>query len=521
MKIGYVGNYNAPHTTENHLAATLEKLGHEVIRLQENEIRPDVLTMMIGACDWDLFLFTRTWDDLVTLEHLALLRGRKIPSASYHLDLYVGLKREDGLDNDPFWRTDYVFTPDGAPATQAVMEAKGINHIYMKPGVFEPECYLAEKNPDHALDVAFVGGGSPTGEGPQYGHDEWPYRGELLKWLQDTYGDRYCKFGWPQQTVRNEALNEVYANTKVIVGDSLCLNFDHPYYWSDRVYETIGRGGFIIHPFIKGMDEEFTDGQNIAFYEYGNFDQLKSTIDYYLEHDEERERIRQAGHEFVKNNATYTQRLQRMLDIIFGDTATSHIVYDEASEISDKDMETVMKLTSSEAPADAVPTPSSEGTSALKISLGAGTEPEDGYVNVDIVPLKGIDVLHNLMQYPWPFEDSTAEHIKAKDVIEHMATHLPDGRNSVIAFIEECHRILKPGGKLWIQTPSWDADFLWIDPTHVRGFDIRSFDFFDDTTDFGRGTGFYSPAKFKVAAERTENGNLQFSMIKNKESNDE
>lgn len=150
----------------------------------------------------------------------------------------------------------------------------------------------------------------------------------------------------------------------------------------------------------------------------------------------------------------------------------------------------------------------------MKISLGAGTEPEKGFINVDIVKLPGIDVVHNLMQYPWPFEDTSATYIKAKDIIEHMATHLPDGRNSLIAFIEECHRILKPGGTLWIQTPSWDADFLWIDPTHVRGYDIRSFDFFDPDTDFGRSTGFYSEAKFKVEAVRLANGNLQFSMVK-------
>lgn len=179
-------------------------------------------------------------------------------------------------------------------------------------------------------------------------------------------------------------------------------------------------------------------------------------------------------------------------------------------------------------------------TKPVRISLGAGTEIESGYVNVDLLDLPGIDVVHNCMEFPYPFEDESAEYIKAKDLIEHLDHYVPyrqtwdeeisdgkggvdytithsferEGQPTIIAFIEECHRILKPGGTLWIQTPSWDAEFMWIDPTHVRGFDIRSFDFFDPDTDFGKSTGFYSHARFKVTAKMLENRNLQFELIK-------
>lgn len=492
MKIAYLGNFSQRHCTEVHLAATLENLGHTVGTIQEDPSNTEH-TMVLDNID--LFLWTRTSDLSASRDTmnnvLEQYKKLSIPTASYHLDLYVGLKREDGLDTDPFWKTDYVFTPDGDPASQKVFEARGINHIYMKPGVFEPECTYTG-NGDTLHEVIFVGGGEATGAGPQYGHAEWPYRGKLIKFLRDTYDSRFEKFGWPQETIRNEALNQLYANSKIVVGDSLCLNFNHPYYWSDRVYETMGRGGFIIHPFIKGMDEEFTDGETISFYEYNNWDQLKAKIDYFLEHDEEREKIRLAGHNFVKKNATYTNRLKQMLEIIF---------------LAGPDVETGRGTTSSDVTPESPPAP-------IKISLGAGTEPEEGFVNVDIVNLDGIDVVHNFMHYPWPFEDESASYIKAKDVIEHMATHLPDGRSSIIAFIEECHRILQTGGKLFIQTPSWKSDFLWIDPTHVRGYDKRSFDFFDPETDFGRATGFYSEAKFKVLPHILENGNLQFILVK-------
>lgn len=496
MTIAYVGNFTQLHCTEVHLAATLENLGHEVIRLQENEILADTLTGMIQAHNWDLFLFTRTWGELVTLEHLALLRERQIPSVSYHLDLYVGLSRkwlhggktlEEVLQTDPFWRTDYVFTPDGDPKSQAVFEGNGVKHFYIKPGVYEPECTMLEKR-DTNYEVLFVGGGDKIGSPNIYGHPEWNYRNELITWLYDFYPEKFTKFGHPQETIRNAELNQLYANTKVVIGDSVCALWEddtrHTHYWSDRVYETLGRGGFLIHPYIKGLDEEFEDKKHLVYYEYGNFDQLKELIDYYLEHDDEREAIRKAGHEFVKANATYTQRMEEMLNFVA--------------------MTTNLKV---EIDAKLPP---------LKISLGAGMEPEleDGWINVDIVKLDNIQVVHNLMHFPYPFPDSSAEYIKAKDLIEHLSSHLPDGRSTMLAFIEECYRILKPKGTLWIQTPKYDADFMWIDPTHVRGFDPRSFDIFDPDTDFGRSTGFYSPAKFKVTCEELENKNLQFTLEK-------
>lgn len=488
MKIIYVGNFTQPHCTEVHIARTLENMGHQVTRVQEDP--KNKRTLISTARGHDMFLFTRTWSNLVTLDHLRQLKDMGIPTVSYHLDLYVGLQRGAGIDTDPFWRTEYVFSPDGDPASQAYFEERGINHHYLKPGVFLEECVRAEPNHDPELsgDVIFVGGGL------EYNHPEWPYRHQLVQWLMDNYPTQYKKFGHPQRTVRNAELNILYANSKIVIGDSLCLNFNHPYYWSDRVYETIGRGGFIIHPFIEGMQEEFTDGENIAFYKFNDWDGLRRQIDYYLSNDAERNRIRDNGFEFVKNHATYNNRLEEVLSVVF---STPHLTKEEEQELVD----TINN------------TPTLQPI-YKKINLGAGEDQKEGFINVDLVDLPGIDVVHNLMEFPYPFEDGSADEIHAVDVIEHLANYTPDSRPSAIAFVEECHRILKPGGVLYMQTPGWRAEFLWIDPTHVRPFDIQSFDFFDPTTHFGQTTGFYSKVKFSVKAEELPNHNLRFWMTK-------
>lgn len=518
MRIAYVGNFTQTHCTEVHLAATLRDLGHEVIEIQENGITSDDLHAKIAseASSWGLFLFTRTWGETVQLTHLTQLKNLNITTVSYHLDLYVGLTRkylhgndtlESILQTDPFWRTDFVFTPDGDPKSQAVFEANGVNHFYMKAGVYKPECYMASISPmiatDNSVkkhaDVLFVGGGDILGSPHIYGHPEWNYRNELIQWLRDTYGERFTKFGHPQETIRNDRLNQLYADTKVVVGDSVCLaGFTHENYWSDRVYETIGRGGFLIHPYIKGLDDEFIDGETIVFYEYGNWAQLKEKIDYYLEHDDEREKIRRAGHEFVKNNCTYHDRLKQMLDTV--------------------------KATS------AVPTPSDVASTVaddgLKINLGAGSEPTEGWVNVDWIKGEGIQVVHNLLEFPWPFVLNSADEIKAIDVLEHMPLFNAKNESTPMKFIEECHNILKPGGKLTIQVPHYESPNLWIDPTHVRGYAVESFDYFDPEKPLGKAYGYYSDKKFKVEASlsimenqaKAENNgkpsNVTFTMVK-------
>lgn len=308
MKIVYLGNFRPSFSTENHLASTLEALGHSVIKVQEDEYTNNGrgIYRIVKLESPDMFLFTRTWGKSLDFESLNAIKER-VTTVSYHLDIYYGLKRDGGIDTDPFWKTDFVFTPDGDSRSQEWFKSKGINHFYLRPGVFEAETYIAE--PIEAKnDVIFVGS--------YFYHEEWPYRQQLIDWLRTTYGDRFLKYGNPEITIRGDALNKLYSNTKVVIGDSLCQNFDHEYYWSDRIYETIGRGGFLIHPYIKGIEDSFEIGKELITYKYGDFKELKKLIDYYIEHDEEREKIRKSGYERVKKDHTYTNRLKEMFEVI-------------------------------------------------------------------------------------------------------------------------------------------------------------------------------------------------------------
>jgi hypothetical protein len=235
---------------------------------------------------------------------LLKLKKYQIPSMTYHLDLWFGLSRQRDLRTKPVYRhIDHFFTVDRKMADWFNTRTTVKGH-YLPAGVYDKECtYTPSKLKE---EVIFVG--SKT-----Y-HAEWPYRPKLINFLSKTYGARFNLYGKEGLgVVRGQDLNNLYASTKVVVGDTLCPNFDYPDYWSDRIYETLGRGGFLIHPYIPGLEKEFEDKKHVVFYEYNNLDQLKQLIDYYLEHEEEPEEIRKSGHDMVKTNYTYKNRWQHIL----------------------------------------------------------------------------------------------------------------------------------------------------------------------------------------------------------------
>src|SRR5262249_10921060 len=70
-----------------------------------------------------------------------------------------------------------------------------------------------------------------------------------------------------------------------------------------------------------------------------------------------------------------------------------------------------------------------------------------------------------------PWSDESVEEIHAYDVCEHL--------QSRIAFMGECWRVLKPGGRLHITTPNAaKGGGYFQDSTHVSPYTINTFKYF-------------------------------------------
>lgn len=275
-------------------------MGWEVTPIQESQLTDEVVNWIINAqTSYDFILYTRTWCE-VGKQWRKVLAAKKVPIVSVHLDLYIGLFRGEDLKNDPFFQSDYVFSADGGH--QEEFKKLGINHLFFPPAILHTSCYLGEPQNRFKYDVAFVGS-------YRY-HSEWPYRPYLINWLKNTYGARFRLFPDNEPAIRGAELNNLYNSVKVVVGDSTYS----PCYWSDRIPETVGRGGFLIHPRVPGLEDQFEYYKHLIPYNIGDMDGLKQIIDYYLENDEEREKIRLAGMEYVKTNHTYINRVEMIIN---------------------------------------------------------------------------------------------------------------------------------------------------------------------------------------------------------------
>ena len=309
MRIAFLGNFAVPYSSENHHAQSLESLGHDVIRLQETQTSAATITETAVQSDLFVWIHTHGWDTPGIESVLHTLRHHKIPSITYHLDLWMGLARERDIRNSPYWDLDHFFTVDKNMADWLSTNTPVKGH-FLPAGVFDKECYITTEPSGFANDIIFVGS-------KRY-HPEWPWRPQLVDWLTNTYGHRFTHVGGdgPTGTLRGDALNRVYANSKIAVGDTLCLGFTYPWYASDRLFEAPGRGGFQLFPNIHGIPEWF-DG-TMKFFNFGDFDGLKTLIDHYLEHDEEREVLRRQCHDHIKNHHTYRHRWSDIIKTVFG-----------------------------------------------------------------------------------------------------------------------------------------------------------------------------------------------------------
>lgn len=304
--IGFIGNFIPPFSTENDRKWSFEKLGYTVIPFQESLTKVETLKLYLSEKKFDVLFYSHThgWEIPGLIEFFKECKAKNVSTVSVHLDRWAWLRRESDIGTEATWFTEFLFMADFSPEAQDLYKKHNLNAYYLRPGVVERECDLVAPDPIiFPHEIVFVGSKGY--------HPEYPFRPMLIDFLQETYGDRFGHYGNDGLgVVRGEALNTLMASSKIVVGDS-CFG-GRPNYVSDRYYETRGRGGFLLHPKVEGVDDN-----GVAHYDAQNFKSLKRQIDYYLEHEDEREKKRYEGFYWVKENETYTNRAEEMLKTLY------------------------------------------------------------------------------------------------------------------------------------------------------------------------------------------------------------
>lgn len=107
----------------------------------------------------------------------------------------------------------------------------------------------------------------------------------------------------------------------------------------------------------------------------------------------------------------------------------------------------------------------------VKLDLGCGQNKKTGYLGVDIKKIQGIDIVHDLNKYPYPFENNSIFEIYCSHFIEHV--------KNIKSFMEECYRILKPESIIQIIAPYYTSIRAFQDYTHIRPISENTFLYFN------------------------------------------
>jgi len=174
-------------------------------------------------------------------------------------------------------------------------------------------------------DIGFVGG-------------YWPYKGQVIDRyimpLLNPIGKYRCKiFGnqpWPANQYCGLIDDQDVKN--LFVSSKICPNVSEPHAQefgidvNERIFKILYAGGFCISDNVESY-KMFGDGLVIA----DNSQDFQEKIDYYLENQDERERISAIGKKIVKENHTGFHRIASILKE-FGYTNLSNSILKSAKE---------------------------------------------------------------------------------------------------------------------------------------------------------------------------------------------
>lgn len=308
MKLIYYGHFDRPSDCENWIANGLTRAGVLVYRWQRK----------LGTQHTDWYQFC----NFVSAEHIEVVLLSKAPELTVqHLR---DLRSRTGA-KIVWWTFDWMADPRVrswyfplAKASDLCFQTDGTDDdgTYANEGIRRIELHQAAE-PD--IHNRYVGPFSEddrrryTADVAFFGSLYTPKRKQLDQHLRRVYGSRYRLWGGGEgfeHGLWNEEFRKAVALTKVVVGDNYTC--DVPGYWSDRVYLTLGCGGFFLTSYVRGLEKVFDTGRHLAT--WTDFNSLQAAIERYLGDDSERLGIAAAGYSFVRDKHTYDNRIEVFLE---------------------------------------------------------------------------------------------------------------------------------------------------------------------------------------------------------------
>jgi Glycosyl transferases group 1 len=294
-KITYLGDFENPRLPDKDILYSLRKIA----KVKAIDVRKFNLKRAIkDVLGCDLFLFHGQMpnaEDKATywfiIDRLrVLLQGSNAKKVLWLFDKIWGEKINMILEFAN--AADYIFVNDGTWLkrfeTDNIFPMKQAASNISKRGKFKKE---------FACDIAYFG-------------DIYGNRENEVKFLKERFGGRMKVFN----NKFGRDLADLCKSAKVIVCPM--YPFDD-FYWSDRIYKILSYGGFVLHPRNYGLElEGFVDGKH--YMTYNSEQELVISLEMLLDKkaDKSRKAMQKAGKEFVMENHTYKQRIEKIYERI-------------------------------------------------------------------------------------------------------------------------------------------------------------------------------------------------------------
>lgn len=163
----------------------------------------------------------------------------------------------------------------------------------------------------------------------------------------------------------------------------------------------------------------------------------------------------------------------------------------------------------------------------IRLDIGGGANPNPGFINMDARDLPQVDVVWDVLKFPWPFSEESVILATASHLLEHIPPFQADpkllgllelllkkgvitpyeqaeyigtynSKPQFIAFMDEVWRVMKVGGQFAISVPHGRSEGFLQDPSHCNAMNEARWSYFDPFCPRGSLWYIYRPMPWKL-----------------------
>lgn len=209
------------------------------------------------------------------------MEALSVPKAACLIDTHIHLEKHIRTAR----MFDVVFLAQRAYIPE--FEKAGVKNVHWLPLACDPEIH-GKIGVDKKHDVGFVG--SLTDE----------RRTRLLMRVAERVEVRYDRLFL-------EDMTRFFLKSRIVFNNAIKNDLNM------RVFEALCSGSMLLTDDADGLRDFFTDRENLVIY---NDENVAELAEYYIEHEQERERIAEAGRRAVLEKHTYAHRVDEMMGVM-------------------------------------------------------------------------------------------------------------------------------------------------------------------------------------------------------------